>query len=299
MGQHPERLGQPPLREGVGGIALVIDRKGAFEPLVQQVGIKLGHLLGQHHPLVDDRPAAQAGQVQLANALRRRRLLDPAADDIQFALKGFLVHALGIRNQNLLDLGPRRIGLFAQAVDIHRNVAPAIDVMAHAQYFGFHDGPAGLLRAEIGARQKHLAHRDQFVLARLVAGAFDLVIEKRHRDLHVNARTVPGLAIGIHRAAVPDRLQRLDAGLDHLAAFLPADRHHQADAARGMLGLLGVQAVFCHPLALGRFGTGPVFVIDGHGISPSRTNGLDFSYSARLTRCGSPAKSQPSGARSA
>ncbi len=63
--QHAERLRQPPLREGVGRIPLVIDRKGALEPLVLQIGIKLGHLLGQHHAFVDDRPARQLTQIKL------------------------------------------------------------------------------------------------------------------------------------------------------------------------------------------------------------------------------------------
>ena len=87
VGQHPERLRQPPLREGVGGIALVIDREGAFEPLVHQVGVEGRHLLGQHHALVDDRPARQRTQVHPLDARRRRRLLDPAADDVQLALE--------------------------------------------------------------------------------------------------------------------------------------------------------------------------------------------------------------------
>ena len=54
VGQHPKRLCEPPLRERVGRIPLVIDRKGTFEPRVQKIGIKLGHLLGEHHAFVND-----------------------------------------------------------------------------------------------------------------------------------------------------------------------------------------------------------------------------------------------------
>jgi hypothetical protein len=49
-------------------------------------------------------------------------LLDPAADDVKLALEGLLVHALGVGDDDLLDLGPGRVGLFAQHVDIHRHV---------------------------------------------------------------------------------------------------------------------------------------------------------------------------------
>ena len=210
MGQHPERLRQPPLREGVRRIALVVDRKCALEPLILQVGIELRHLLGQHHALVDDRPAAQRTDIKPADLRTRRGLLDPAADDIKLTLEGLFVDALGVRDDDLLDLGPGRVGLFPQHGDIHRHMAPAIDVIAHAQDLGLHDGPAGLLRAEIVARQKHLAHRHQLGLARLMPGAADLIKEERRRDLHMDAGAVAGLAIGIHSAAVPDRLQRIE-----------------------------------------------------------------------------------------
>jgi hypothetical protein len=168
MGQHSEGLRQPPLREGVGRIALVIDREGGLEALVLQVGIELRHLLGQHHALVDDRPAGQRTEVQFLDTDGGGGLLDPAADDVKLALEGFLVHALGIGDDDLLDLGAGRVGLLAEAGHIDRHVAPAVDVVAHPQDFGLDDRPAGFLRAEIGAGQEHLSHRHQLVLARLM-----------------------------------------------------------------------------------------------------------------------------------
>jgi hypothetical protein len=57
-----------------------------------------------------------------------------------------------------------------------------------------------------------------------VAGAHDLVVEERRRDLHVDARAVAGLAIGIDRAPVPDGLQRVDPVFHHLARRLAVDR---------------------------------------------------------------------------
>ena len=206
MGQHAERLGQPPLREGVGGIALVIDGKGRFKPLVHQIGVEHSHLFGQHHALVNDRAARQRGQIQLFHTRGSRRFFNAAANDIQLAFKLLFIHAFGIGNQDLLDLGAGGIGLVAQAADIHRHMAPAVNVIAHAQHFGFHDRAAGFLRAKIGARQKHLAHSHQLVHARLVAGAADLVVKEVYRDLHVNARAIAGFAIGIYRATVPNGL---------------------------------------------------------------------------------------------
>ncbi len=52
----------------------------------------------------------------------------------------------------------------------------------------------------------------------------------------MHAGAVAGLAVGIHRAAVPHRLQRVDAGLHHLSPRLAVQRGDQADAAGIVLG---------------------------------------------------------------
>jgi hypothetical protein len=169
---------------------------------------------------------------------RRRRLLDPAPDDVELALEGFLVHALGVRDQDLLDLRPGRVGLLAQHLDVHRHVPPAVDVVAHPQDFRLHDGPPGLLRAEVGARQEHLTHGDHLPVPRLVPGALDLVAEERGRDLDMNARAIARLAVGIDGAPVPDGLQRVDPVLHDPARPRPVDGHDKANAAGRMLVLL-------------------------------------------------------------
>ena len=55
--QGAERLRQPPLREGVGGIALVIDGKARNEALVVEVRIENAQRFRQEQPLVDQRTA--------------------------------------------------------------------------------------------------------------------------------------------------------------------------------------------------------------------------------------------------
>ena len=59
----------------------------------------------------------------------------------------------------------------------------------------------------------------------------------RVADLDVNAGAVAGLAVGVHGAAMPDRLERLDAGFHHLAPRLAVVRRDQPDAA-GIVGFL-------------------------------------------------------------
>ena len=104
------------------------------------------------------------------------------------------------------------------------------------QDLGFHDGPRGFLHGKIGARQEDLADADIDIRA-LVAGALHLLGEEVLRHLDADARAVAGLAVGIHRAAVPDILQRLDAHLDNLAARAPVERGDEANPAG--IGLMG------------------------------------------------------------
>ena len=231
MGQHAERLGQPPLRESVGRITLVVDGKRRHEGRILQIRIEFGHLLGQHHALVDHRPAGQAAQVERRDLRGGCGFFDPAADHIKLALEGFLVCALGVLDQDLLDLGARGIRLFPQNRGIDRHMTPAIDVVAHAQHFAFDDRAAAFLRAEIGARQEHLPDGDQRVHVGLMPGAADLVVEERNRDLQVNARAVAGLSVGVHGAPVPDGLQGVDPAVHDFAAGPAVNRHHQSDTA--------------------------------------------------------------------
>ncbi len=266
MGQHAEGLRQPPLRESVGGVALMINGKGGFKPLIRQIGVEHRHLLGQHHPLVNDAAAREGTQVKPLNPRRRRRLFDAAADDVQFALELLGVGAILAANQDLFDLGARRIGLFAQNGRVHRDMPPAIDVMAHPQDFGFHDGPAAFLRAEIGTRKENLPHRDQLFRIRLMPGAANLIVEELDRNLHMDARAVASLAVGIHCTPVPDRLKRRNAVFHNLAAGLAGNRHHQSHPARGMLVIRLVETVRIQPGALFFLCPYPGFIIDRHGL---------------------------------
>jgi hypothetical protein len=69
-----------------------------------------------------------------------------------------------------------------------------------------------------------------------MASSRDMVAEKFLRYLDKDAGAVAGHAVGIDRAPVPQRLQRLDTGFDNLAARFAVDRGDQADAT----GILAV-----------------------------------------------------------
>ena len=205
MGQHAEGLRQPPLWEGIGRIALVIQSKGGLESFIFQIWIEFRHILRQKHAFVDDRTARQAGQVKAINSCSLCSFFNPATNHIKLALKRFFIDTFGIGHQDLFNFRSRGIGLFTQTGNIHRHMAPAVDIIPHAQNFCFHNRPAGFLGPKISTRQEHLADGHQLIHARRMTGAFNLIIEEWHRDLHMDASPVAGLAICIDSTAVPNR----------------------------------------------------------------------------------------------
>ncbi len=240
VGEHPERLGELPGRPGVGRVALVEDREARDEPRVLQVGIEHRQLLGQEQALVDHRAAGQGADVEAVDVLGQHLVLDPAADQEQLALELVVAHALGVAEDDLLDLGPGGDRLVADHRGVDRHLAPAEDRVAEAQDLGLDDRPAALLAGEVGARQEHHADRDP-ALGELAAA--DLLAQEVLRDLEIDAGTVAGLAVGVDRAAMPDRAQGIDRRLDHLAARLAVDRGHEPDPAGVVLVRRIVHAV--------------------------------------------------------
>src|SRR3546814_4432386 len=82
--------------------------------------VERGELLRQEHALVDDRAAGQGADVELLDAVLGCALLDAAADDIEIGLELLLADAEIVADHDLLDLGPCRVGLPADDVDVHR-----------------------------------------------------------------------------------------------------------------------------------------------------------------------------------
>ena len=82
MRQTAERLRQPPLGERVGRITLVENRDAAFKTVVLKIGVKDRKALGKEQALVDNRPARQRADVEIADLRGDDLLLNPAADEI-------------------------------------------------------------------------------------------------------------------------------------------------------------------------------------------------------------------------
>ena len=138
-------------------------------------------------------------------------------------------------DQDLLNLGPGGIGLFTDAGNVDRHLPPAINRIAGIEDFGFHNLAAAFLRAQIGFWQKDLPHRNA-PGAEPITTAFHDGGKEILRDFNMDARTIAGLAIGIHRAAMPNGAQRINAGLHNLSPWLAIQRGNKANTAGIMFG---------------------------------------------------------------
>ena len=159
--KRAERLRQPPLRKCVGRITLVKDCHAAFEPLILQVGVKDRQALGEEQALVDDRPAREAANIEIADLGGHDLFLDPAADEVEILFELGSVHIFGHwpGDHDLLDLGPGALCLVANHRYVDGNLPPTIDGIASLNDFGLDNGAARFLRAKVGTRQKHHTHR--------------------------------------------------------------------------------------------------------------------------------------------
>ena len=88
VGDRAERLGEPPDRMRVGGVALVEDRVAELERRAQ-VGVQIGQPAADDEALVDDRPRRGRRHRQLGEpaAGRAGRGLEAAPGDDQPALE--------------------------------------------------------------------------------------------------------------------------------------------------------------------------------------------------------------------
>src|SRR5690606_13678771 len=106
---------------------------------------------------------------------------------------------------------------------VDRDLSPAEYGVAHPDDLGLGDAAAAFLRVEVVARQEDLRH-GELLRAGIDALALDMRLEEILRDADVDAGAVTRLAVGIDGAAMPQRFQRGDAGLDDGAARLSVDR---------------------------------------------------------------------------
>ena len=233
-------------------------------------------MFGEEHALVDERTRRKRADVEVRHTRGGNRLFNPLADQEQRAFDLRTVRIVGDhvrrrRQHDLFDFRACGVGLFADHGGVHGHLTPSVDVEACAEHLGLHDRAAGLLCAQIRARQKDLTDRNR---ARLQAmtDPLHLVGEEALRNVQQNTRAVAGLAVGVDRSTVPNGFQGANGELNHLSAgfaVLGAYKAHAAGVPLSgrVIGVRVAQALPVCEIAIDRFGhrrpysaaTGPAF----------------------------------------
>ena len=228
VGDHPERVGERPGRERVGGEARVHEGDGALEARVGQLGVELRHLRGREHALVDDGAGGEAddrGAVEVAFAQFALGLLaDGEGEPVELDARGEAV--LG-GEEDLRDarLGRQRGG--SQSGGVGGHVAPA----EHAAAFG--DGVLLDDGAGAGGRVVRFGGEDQAggVVAGAGQGEVDRVAVEGVRDLEHDARAVARVGVGGGGTAVLHAHERGETLLDHAVCGTALHVRNEGDAA--------------------------------------------------------------------
>ena len=245
MGDHPERVGQLPAREGVGREPGVDQRERGGEPLVLQVGVEAADLVGDQHPLVDAGPRREARGIEV----RAGGQLDYAPDHVALALEGLLV--LGESgaggDEALADLRPRSVGGTPDEVGVYGDVAPPEEDLAL--------GGDGVLDQLLDlAPERRLAGQEadtNRVAARLGQLEVDHLPEEEVGNLNQDACPVAGLDVGALGAAVLKVVERLQRPDDHLVRGLVVEPCHHRHATGVVLKAWVVEALglwSCRPV---------------------------------------------------
>jgi hypothetical protein len=148
-----------PGRERVGREALVHEREGRDEQRVGEVVVEGGNLLGEQHPLVDDRPRRQARQVE-ALGLRHpggaHPLLHALADGVEAALERVLVGGAAARgDEDLPDVRHDGARDRAGRLLVHREPAPAEELLPLLADHLLEDALALVLLVHLAREEDH------------------------------------------------------------------------------------------------------------------------------------------------
>ena len=207
VGDHAIGVRERPARERVRREARVDERHRAGHLRMGQVREEPADLVGDEHPLVDDRARGERGDVEV----RTGRQLADAADDVELALEGVLVvlEAGARLDDELAHDRPRPVGRLADVLRVDGDVAPAEHALALDADVEL-EHRLELVAPPLVGRQE--AHRDAIAAA---VGQLEVHLRAEERVGHLQEHpgAVAGAGVGPRGPAV---LEVLDGAQPHV-----------------------------------------------------------------------------------
>ncbi len=231
----PVRMGEFPARESVGAEPRVDQRERRFQVWLGEIAEVALQLVGDEHPLVDQRLVRQAGDVEELAAFERAAVADfvlrALADDVEPALEGQVVHdARTPCDEDHPHLGFRPPGRLAERPIVDLDRPPPDDALP----FGGDDLlEVDLDRAPVVDIRRQEDHPDTVVAGprQAVAVAIRLPVQEGVRHLDQDPRAVSGVGLCPARAPVSQVGQDGQRVANDLVRPLPADIDHHPEAA--------------------------------------------------------------------
>ena len=213
-------------------------RQRRVDPLVLQVGEERRQLVGDQHPLVDERACRQAGDVAAFVVEPADRVLDPLAQHERAALQVDPRGAVALDE----DLAERRHGgqrLRAQ----HRSVRGHVTPPEHAQALLDHDVLDGRDHACGRGGVRRQKHEPGRVAALGGQAEVHDAPEEPARHLDQDPGAVARVGLRAARPAVVQIAQGLDAGAHDVVASVALHVHDERHTARIVLEARIVEAL--------------------------------------------------------
>ena len=220
---------------------------GRLDLGVVEVQVELGELPGHEHALVHDGARAHGADVEdgaLRQAKRVRALLHGASGHVQGALEVVARrHPVRTQHERLPDARLALAGRHAQVVRVNRHLAPEEHGQPRLAAHLLEQGP-GLLEELLLARQEQHGHAVVALVGQKAPALLRLLAEEAVRRLEQDARAVARVALEAHAAAVVEVEEDGERVVEHLVAAHALDVGERADAARVVVELRPVEAVW-------------------------------------------------------
>ena len=251
VGEEAEGLGQRPLRQGVGGEALVEHADRGLQALVAQVRIERREIARHHQAFVDDGLVREAADVVVGVVGIGHGRTATGTEQLDGEL---LVAQTFATDEHLLDLRQALQSQAAEDAGIDRHLAPADQLEAGVDDLAVHVGAGGLGFDRVLVEEHHADG--------VLPGQLDGKVFLGHGTqeliglLYEQTATVAGLAVGVDAAAVGHAGQRLHGGLQKVVTRLPRHMGDQAETTV-VLEFFGMVQTCFHRHFLTRFTSQP------------------------------------------
>ena len=224
--QEAEWLRQRPLRQGVGGEALVEHADRGLQALVTQVRVELLQVRRHHQTFVDDGLRREAADVMLGIGGIGHRRATTGTEQLDGEV---LVTQAFTTDEHLFNLRQTLQRQTAEHAGINWHFAPADQLQAGGEDFAIHvlAGRAGFALVLVEENHADCVLRWQLDRKRLLRSG----TQEHIRLLHQQPAAVTCLTVGVDTAAVGHAGQGFNGCLQQVMACLALHMGNQAEAA--------------------------------------------------------------------